>query len=58
MHLDPNKATKGPYGTTVAHGYLVPSLAPKLLSETARTEGLTAAINYGSTRSVARPSHP
>ncbi|WP_231885300.1 MaoC/PaaZ C-terminal domain-containing protein [Streptomyces bobili] len=50
MHLDPNKAAKGPYGTTVAHGYLVPSLVPMLLSEAARTEGLTAAINYGSNK--------
>ncbi|MFD5228691.1 MaoC family dehydratase [Streptomyces qaidamensis] len=50
IHIDPDKAAKGPYGTTVAHGYLVLSLVPMLLSETARTEGLTAAINYGSNK--------
>lgn len=50
IHIDPEKAAKGPYGTTVAHGYLVLSLLPQLMSEATRTEGLTAAINYGSNK--------
>ncbi|MFE1886936.1 MaoC family dehydratase [Streptomyces diastatochromogenes] len=50
IHVDPEKAAKGPYGTTVAHGYYVLSLVPKFLSEAAHTEGLTAAINYGSNK--------
>ncbi|MFG2731580.1 MaoC family dehydratase [Streptomyces canus] len=50
IHIDPDKAAKGPYGTTVAHGYLVLSLVPMLLAEAARVEGLSAAINYGSNK--------
>ncbi|MEH0421226.1 MaoC family dehydratase [Streptomyces sp. B21-083] len=50
IHIDPEKAAKGPYGTTIAHGYLVLSLAPMMISEAARTDGLTAAINYGSNK--------
>ncbi|MGV9853475.1 MaoC family dehydratase [Streptomyces sp. NPDC003442] len=50
IHVDPAKAAQGPYGTTIAHGYLVLSLVPMLMSEAVRTEGLTAAINYGSNK--------
>ncbi|SHH31159.1 MaoC family dehydratase [Streptomyces sp. 3214.6] len=50
IHIDPEKAAKGPYGTTIAHGYLVLSLVPMLMSEVTKTEGLTAAINYGSNK--------
>jgi acyl dehydratase len=50
IHTDPQKAAEGPYGTTIAHGYLVLSLVPLLLAETVQIEGLNAAINYGSNK--------
>ncbi|MFJ3214106.1 MaoC family dehydratase [Streptomyces flaveolus] len=50
IHIDPEKAAQGPYGTTVAHGYYVLSLMPVFLHEASETRGLTAAINYGSNK--------
>ncbi|MFF4276840.1 MaoC family dehydratase [Streptomyces sp. NPDC001536] len=50
IHVDSEKAARGPYGTTVAHGYLVLSLIPVLLVEAAQVEGLATLINYGSNK--------
>jgi acyl dehydratase len=50
IHIDVERAKQGPYGTTVAHGYLVLSLVPMLMYEAARFEGLQAGINYGSNK--------
>ena len=33
IHVDPEAAANGPFGTTVAHGYLTLSMLPMLLSE-------------------------
>ncbi|MEV0247731.1 MaoC family dehydratase [Nocardia sp. NPDC050712] len=48
IHVDPVRAADGPYGTTIAHGYLTLSLLPMLVSEVYRVDGLKMAINYGS----------
>lgn len=52
IHVDPERAAAGPFGTTVAHGYLTLSLCVPMLSEVLpRAEGeggLT--INYGVNR--------
>jgi acyl dehydratase len=46
IHVDPERAKAGPYGATVAHGYLTLSLlAP--LKTTYRIEGAKIAVNYG-----------
>jgi acyl dehydratase len=50
IHVDPARAAAGPYGTTIAHGYLMVALLPKLVRSVYRVEGVTAAINYGSNR--------
>ncbi|CAN5273368.1 MaoC family dehydratase [soil metagenome] len=47
IHIDPVKAAAGPYGTTIAHGYLTLSLLAPLMKSTYRVEGATRAVNYG-----------
>jgi acyl dehydratase len=50
IHVDPERAAAGPYGTTIAHGYLTVSLLPRLLRTAYRVDGVKAAVNYGSDR--------
>lgn len=47
IHVDPERAAKGPFGTTIAHGYLTLSLAPALLQRVLKVEGMTFGVNYG-----------
>ncbi len=47
IHVDPQRAAAGPFGTTIAHGFLTLSLLPHLISQTYRVEGATMVINYG-----------
>jgi acyl dehydratase len=55
IHTDPARAADGPFGTTIAHGYLTLSLIPMLVGEIYRLDGMRMAINYG-TDSVRFPS--
>ncbi|GAA4554698.1 MaoC family dehydratase [Pseudonocardia xishanensis] len=48
IHVDAERAKSGPYGSTIAHGYLVVALAPKLLREVVDVRGVAMSINYGS----------
>ncbi|MFE5284885.1 MaoC family dehydratase [Nocardia sp. NPDC056611] len=48
IHIDPVKAASGPFGTTIAHGYLTLSLLPLLVSQVYRVDGIRMGINYGS----------
>lgn len=50
IHVDPERAASGPFGTTIAHGYLTVSLLPVLMTEAFRVENLTMGINYGMDR--------
>jgi acyl dehydratase len=50
IHLDRERAARGPFGTTVAHGFLVLSLAPHLLREVLDLSPVRAGINYGLNR--------
>ena len=50
IHVDPEKAAEGPFGTTIAHGYLTLSLVPKMVSSIYRVDGLKMGINYGSNK--------
>ncbi|MFF0524908.1 MaoC family dehydratase [Actinomadura nitritigenes] len=50
IHVDPERAAAGPFGGTIAHGYLTLSLIPMLMSEISRVEGLAMGVNYGSDR--------
>jgi acyl dehydratase len=47
IHVDPERAAAGPFGTTIAHGYLTLSIIPAILHEVVRVEGFTFGVNYG-----------
>jgi acyl dehydratase len=47
IHVDPEAAAKGPFGTTIAHGYLTLALIPMLASQVSRVEGVRMGVNYG-----------
>ncbi|MFK3772207.1 MaoC family dehydratase [Pseudomonas sp. NPDC089406] len=48
IHVDPVKAAKTPFGTTIAHGFLTLSLLPKLMEDIiVLPEGLKMVVNYG-----------
>ena len=48
IHVDPERAASGPFGSTIAHGFLTLSLMPMFASQVYRIDGLSAALNYGS----------
>ncbi len=47
IHVDVERAKQGPFGATIAHGYLSLSLLPSLMSELIQVGGLAMGINYG-----------
>ena len=47
IHVDPQRAAAGPFGTTIAHGYLTLSLVPLFAAEVYAIEGVRLAVNYG-----------
>lgn len=47
IHTDPERAASGPFGTTIAHGYLTLSLLVPLLEQVLVIENRTSSINYG-----------
>lgn len=47
IHVDPVRAAEGPYGATIAHGYLTLSLVPLLGAEVMEIRGFGMMINYG-----------
>ncbi|MGV0643712.1 MaoC family dehydratase [Mycolicibacterium sp. XJ2546] len=47
IHVDTEKAAKGPYGKTIAHGYLTLSLVPVLVQQIYQVTGLSMQVNYG-----------
>ena len=47
IHVDPDRAKDGPFGATIAHGYLTLSLLPMLVSQVYKIENAKMAINYG-----------
>ncbi|MFC4330535.1 MaoC family dehydratase [Streptomyces andamanensis] len=55
IHVDPEKAAAGPFGTTIAHGYLTLSLLPLFGPQLIRVEGVRMGVNYG-TEKVRFPS--
>ncbi|XKK60055.1 MaoC family dehydratase [Streptomyces sp. ARC32] len=55
IHVDPAKAAAGPFGTTIAHGYLTLSLLPLFGPQLIQVEGVKMGVNYG-TNKVRFPS--
>ena len=47
IHVDPKRAAEGPFGTTIAHGYLTLSLLPKFFESAMRIDNVRMSINYG-----------
>jgi acyl dehydratase len=50
IHVDPDRAAQGPFGTTIAHGYLTLSLIPMLTAQVSRVDGVAMVVNYGLNR--------
>jgi acyl dehydratase len=50
IHTDPVRAASGPFGSTIAHGYLTLSLVATFLAELLHVDGAAAAVNAGSDR--------
>jgi acyl dehydratase len=50
IHLDAERAGAGPFGTTIAHGYLTLSLLVPMWHEILRFDGVRLAVNYGLNR--------
>ncbi|MGO3326253.1 MaoC family dehydratase [Gordonia sp. (in: high G+C Gram-positive bacteria)] len=50
IHVDPERAAAGPFGSTIAHGYLTLSLIPMLSWQVYKIEGSTMGVNYGSNK--------
>ena len=47
IHLDARRAAAGPFGSTVAHGYLTLALLPRLASSLVAVGGTAMVMNYG-----------
>ncbi|MDV6264726.1 MaoC family dehydratase [Rhodococcoides yunnanense] len=47
IHVDTEKAADGPFGATIAHGFLSLSLVPYFVSQVRRIEGAKMGVNYG-----------
>jgi acyl dehydratase len=50
IHVDPERARRGPFGATIAHGYLTQSLVNHFLPQIGEVRGLAMGINYGADR--------
>ena len=50
IHIDPERAADGPFGSTIAHGYLTLGLVIPLWSELLQVEKVGMSVNYGLNR--------
>jgi len=50
IHVDPERARVGPFGGTIAHGFLTLSLLPMLMAEALQVTGRRMSVNYGLNR--------
>ncbi len=50
IHVDPARAAKGPFGATIAHGYLTMSLVSYFLPRIVEVRGTAMGVNYGADR--------
>jgi len=50
IHVDPERAAAGPFGTTIAHGFLTLSLISMLARQVSRVDGVAMVVNYGLNR--------
>ena len=50
IHVDPERAREGPFGSTIAHGFLTLSLLPKFMESSLLVRQNRMSINYGLNR--------
>ena len=50
IHLDVERATAGPFGAPIAHGYLTLSLGPALYPQVVSIGGFSMGVNYGTNK--------
>jgi len=50
IHVDPERAREGPFGATIAHGYLTLSLANLFLPQLMEVQNVSMGVNYGCDR--------
>ncbi|MEU3348170.1 MaoC family dehydratase [Streptomyces sp. NPDC006700] len=50
IHVDPERAAAGPFGTTIAHGYLTLSLLPVFGPQLIEVRGVRMGVNYGTNK--------
>lgn len=47
IHVDPERAAQGPFGKTIAHGYLTLALANLFLPQIMLVQNASMGVNYG-----------
>jgi acyl dehydratase len=47
IHIDAERAKSGPFGTTIAHGYMTLSLVPIFVFQLLKVDGAKLVVNYG-----------
>jgi acyl dehydratase len=47
IHVDAERAKEGPFGATIAHGYLTMSLASQFMAQLVHVSNISMGINYG-----------
>lgn len=50
IHVDPERAKTGPFGTTIAHGYLTLSITNLFLPQLLRVPAAKLGVNYGANK--------
>jgi acyl dehydratase len=50
IHVDPERAAAGPFGTTIAHGFLTLSLLPEMAARAFEVRDTKMGVNYGLNR--------
>lgn len=50
IHVDTERAAAGPFGATIAHGFLTLSLVPQLVWQVYEIQGIKMGVNYGADR--------
>ena len=50
IHVDPERAKSGPFGGTIAHGFLTLSLIPKMVEAALEIRNVRMSVNYGLNR--------
>jgi acyl dehydratase len=50
IHVDPERAKDGPFGSTVAHGFMTLGMSTGLLWNVAVVDGVAVILNYGLNR--------